>query len=98
MSTTTIFLHQLLPLLFSPLAFVLLFLLIGLLGRSATFIVAAFIVLWVAATPIVGSSLWRFLETDFQHISLDEVVRTDAIVVLNGTLSFSNSRGRLIRE
>lgn len=94
----TVFLHKLLALLFSPLAFILLLLLIGLLRRSVSSIVAALIILWVAATPLVGSSLWRFLERDFQHITLDEVVRADAIVVLSGALSFSNSKGRLIQE
>jgi len=94
----TVFLHKLLALLFSPMALILLLLLIGLLRRSASCIVAGFIVLWVAATPLVGSSFWRFLERDFQHVTLDKVVRADAIVVLSGTLSFSSSRGRLIQE
>ena len=40
--------------------------------------------MWVASTPLIAFSMCRFLEKDFQYVTLDEVAEADAIVVLSG--------------
>ena len=81
-----IYLHKLFPLLVSPLAIILYFLLIGLFTRSRWPIVFVIIALIVFSNPIIAHFGKKYLEKDYPVIELENYPRVDSIVVLSGML------------
>lgn len=82
-----IYLHKILPLLISPLMLVFALLLLGAWRRCRVSIVAALLVLWLASTPLLAQSLFRFIEGHAVRQEVSTQPQTDAIVVLSGMLS-----------
>lgn len=64
----------------------LLFLLKGWKKTSATFLVSAIWVLWVASMPITAHTLLGKLEQDYPAVMMTEVPARQCIVVLGGTV------------
>ena len=79
-------LHELLPLLVSPLALVMLLLVWALLRRSRRLMVAALAVLWFFSTPLVSNALWRSVEGHTMRTHAAGLPQADAIVMLSGML------------
>jgi uncharacterized SAM-binding protein YcdF (DUF218 family) len=80
-------LSKVLPLMVLPLGLALALLLLGLRRGPRWPVVAAVLVLWVFATPLVADGLWRWLERPYQRMAVEDVLadqRVDAVVVLSG--------------
>ena len=88
-------LSKLLPLVFLPLGFSLIMLVVGLVGRWRWPVVTAALLLWVFSLGLVSQSLWRWLESPWQRRSVLEAPQADAIVVLSGSLHPAPGPARL---
>ena len=88
-------LSKLLPLVFLPLGFSLIMLVVGLIGRWRWPVVTAALLLWVFSLGLVSQSLWRWLESPWQRRSVLEAPQADAIVVLSGSLHPAPGPARL---
>ena len=88
-------LSKLLPLVFLPLGFSLIMLVVGLVGRWRWPVVTASLLLWVFSLGLVSQSLWRWLESPWQRRSVLEAPQADAIVVLSGSLHPAPGPARL---
>jgi uncharacterized SAM-binding protein YcdF (DUF218 family) len=80
--------------LFNPLSAglsaLLVFLLLWLLTRRGAFLIAMVVVtglLWLLATPWVSRNLQSLIESQSSEVSAEALPKTDAIVVLGGTLT-----------
>lgn len=82
-----IYLHKILPLIFSPLSIVIFMVLLGLVLKRFFLIYAAIFFLVLASTPFVSSYLVRSLEGNQIHLDAEEMKPADAIVVLGGMLT-----------
>lgn len=88
-----LYLSKLLPLMVLPIGLVIELALLALLllhfGRrkaSATFLLAALLLLWVSSMPIVAAALYGRLERDFPPVALEEIPVSDCIVLLGGVI------------
>jgi uncharacterized SAM-binding protein YcdF (DUF218 family) len=79
-----LFLHKLLPIFVLPLAWVFALLAIALIRKKRWPLIAALVVLYLASLPVVGTSLWRALESRYPQVALDGVQHADAVVPLGG--------------
>lgn len=77
-------LSKLLPLLVLPLGIALLLLVIGLLRRRRSPLVAGLALLWFFSTGLVAQLLWRWVESPWQRGTPEAAPLADAIVVLSG--------------
>ena len=82
-----IYVHKILPLLFSPIIIVVVLILSGLVFKRYFLIYLAVFALVISSTPIVATSLVKYLEGNQVHLSADEIKPADAIVVLGGMLT-----------
>lgn len=85
MSLITYLISKLLPLIFSPLGIIFVFLFFFLIKKKLKFIYSAIIVLLFFSNGIISDSLWRFLEYPWKRINYSLVNSADGIVVLSGT-------------
>lgn len=82
-----IYIHKILPLLFSPLNIVIFLIFFGLaLKKYFVIYVAAFILL-LLSTPYVANNLVGYLEGNLVHRDISEIQSADAVVVLGGMLT-----------
>lgn len=79
-----IYLHKLLPVLVSPLFISLVLIIFFILTRRRRYGIMAFVIIVIAAMPITGNSLIKYLEKGQHFQSLDTLPNADAIVVLSG--------------
>ena len=77
-------LSKLLPLLVLPLGLALLLLGWALARRRWAPVQAAFALLWLLATPLLGQGLWRLMERPWQPLRPEAMPNAAAIVVLGG--------------
>jgi len=82
-----IYLHKILPLIASPLFFVLIVILIGTYLKSKKINLFGLLVLIFCSLPIISNKLIFFLEKDYRPIDISNVSEADAIVVLSGMIS-----------
>jgi len=82
-----IYVHKILPLFLPPVTIVIALLLFGLVLKKYFLIYLAIILLILSSTPIVATSLVKYLEGNQVHLSADEIIAADAIVVLGGMLT-----------
>lgn len=94
-------LTKLLPLFVYPLGLAILFSLLGLIaalrghaGRAAVFILLGVLILWGSATNVFSTFVINSLEQDYPPVSIEQMPKADAIVVLGG---FTNATGTGIR-
>ena len=79
-----IYLHKLLPVLVSPLFISLVLIIFFILTRRRRYGIMAFVIIVIAAMPITGNSLIKYLEKGQHFQSLDTLPNADAVVVLSG--------------
>ena len=79
-----IYLHKILPLLFSPLFFIISLITIGIILKSKKTSFLGIIILIICSLPIVSGKLIAYLESDYELNKPSTVATADAIVVLSG--------------
>jgi uncharacterized SAM-binding protein YcdF (DUF218 family) len=79
-----LFFNKLLPIFVLPIGWVVTLLVIGLVRRKRWPLIAAVVVLYLSSLPIVGSLLFRALESRYLPLGPGQVERVDAIVPLGG--------------
>ena len=93
-----IYLHKILPLIFSPLIMIIVLIIFGLITSSKKISLIGVFILIVCSLPIVSDKLVAYLESDYQLTKPSNIVSTDAIVVLSGMIKTINSTDGLDYE
>lgn len=81
-----IYLHKILPLLVSPLIFVLMLTLLGCITQRRILSLTAIALLYILSMPIVANSLFGALESGYMKPDPASLPNADAIVVLSGMI------------
>jgi len=81
-----IYLHKILPLIFSPLMLVIGLIVLGIIFNLRKFSLVGIIVLILSSLPIISNKFIAYLEKDYQPIEIADVENVDAIVVLSGMI------------
>ena len=93
-----IYLHKILPLIFSPLIMIIVLIIFGLITSSKKISLIGVIILIVCSLPIVSGKLVAYLESDYQLSKPSNIASADAIVVLSGMIRTINSKDGLDYE
>ena len=93
-----IYLHKILPLIFSPLIMIIVLIIFGLITSSKKISLIGVIILIVCSLPIVSGKLVAYLESDYQLSKPSNITSADAIVVLSGMIRTINSKDGLDYE
>ena len=89
-----IYLHKIIPLITSPLFFVLTLLAILIILRKSKFIklknffILSFLTLFLFSNPLISNKLVKYIEAPYLPVKLSEVPESDYIVVLSGMVHF----------
>ena len=81
-----IYLHKILPLIFSPLMLVIGLIILGIVFNLRKFSLIGVIILILSSLPIISNKFIAYLEKDYQPIEVEEIENVDAIVVLSGMI------------
>lgn len=81
-----IYLHKILPSIFSPLILVIGLIILGIIFNLRKFSLIGVIVLILSSLPIISNKFIAYLEKDYQPIEIAEIENVDAIVVLSGMI------------
>ena len=81
-----IYLHKILPLIFSPLMLVIGLIVLGIIFNLRKFSLVGIIVLILSSLPIISNKFIAYLEKDYQPLEIADVENVDAIVVLSGMI------------
>uniref|UniRef100_UPI0040494DF9 YdcF family protein n=1 Tax=Candidatus Pelagibacter sp. TaxID=2024849 RepID=UPI0040494DF9 len=81
-----IYLHKILPLIFSPLILVIGLIILGIIFNLRKFSLIGIIILILSSLPIISNKFIAYLEKDYQPIEIADVENVDAIVVLSGMI------------
>ena len=81
-----IYLHKLLPLIFSPLIFIIVLVSIGIIIKKTRLILLSIILLCFFSLPLTAHLIWLSLEASFPPKQKNEINTYDAVVVLSGML------------
>jgi uncharacterized SAM-binding protein YcdF (DUF218 family) len=79
-----IYLHKILPLIFSPLFFIICLIILGLISGSKKISFIGIAVLIIFSIPVVSNKLIAYLESDYELNKPSKVKSADAVVVLSG--------------
>ena len=79
-----IYLHKILPLIFSPLFFIISLIILGLILGSKKISFIGIAVLIIFSIPVVSNKLIAYLESDYELNKPSKVKSADAVVVLSG--------------
>ena len=82
-----IYLHKILPLIASPLFFVLILITLGIFLRSKKISLFGIAILIFCSLPIISNNLIAYLEKDYTLQNTSTIDGADAIVVLSGMLT-----------
>ncbi|MDA9880520.1 YdcF family protein [Candidatus Pelagibacter sp.] len=93
-----IYLHKILPLIFSPLFFIITLIIFGLILSSKKISFAGVAILVIFSMPIVSGKLIAYLETDYELIKPSKVESADAVVVLSGMVQTIRAKNGLDYE
>ena len=93
-----IYLHKILPLIFSPLIMIIVLIFVGLITSSKKISLIGVIILIVCSLPVVSNKLVAYLESDYQLSKPSNIASADAIVVLSGMIRTVNSKEGLDYE
>lgn len=93
-----IYLHKILPILFSPLFVIMAVLLLAVWWKRRRLVLLAICSLWVASMPLTGKYLMAQLEHGQVLQQPNAVPQADAIVVLSGILTAVEGEGGLQTE
>ena len=86
-----IYLNKILPLLFSPLIVVTALIAFGALRKKPIWIGTGLLVLWVASTPLIANTLFRWIEGGAIARDPATLPQSEAVVVLSGMLKYVDS-------
>ena len=81
-----IYLHKILPSIFSPLMLVIGLIVLGIIFNLRKFSLIGIIILILSSLPIISNKFIAYLEKDYQPIEIAEIENVDAIVVLSGMI------------
>jgi len=81
-----IYLHKILPLIFSPLMLVIGLIVLGIIFNLRKFSLVGIIILILSSLPIISNKFIAYLEKDYQPIEIAKIENVDAIVVLSGMI------------
>lgn len=93
-----IYLHKLLPLLFSPVVVVCLLVLVGVVSQRRWLAGLGAVLLWVCASPWFSDALFRTVEQHAVRQSAASMPKADAIVVLGGMLTSTPGAAGVVYE
>ena len=93
-----IYLHKILPLIFSPLIIIIVLIIFGLITSSKKISLAGVFILVFCSLPVVSDKLVAYLESDYQLSKPSNIASADAIVVLSGMIKTINSKDGLDYE
>ena len=93
-----IYLHKILPLIFSPLMLIMVLIIFGAIINSKKISLIGVIILIVCSLPIVSGKLVAYLESDYQLSKPSNIEPADSIVVLSGMIRTINSKDGLDYE
>ena len=93
-----IYLHKILPLIFSPLMLVIGLTILGIIFNLRKFSLIGIIILIFSSLPIVSNKFIAYLEKDYQPIEISEIESADAIVVLSGMIKTIGDKENLRYE
>ena len=93
-----IYLHKILPLIFSPLIMIIVLIIFGLITSSKKISLIGVLILIVCSLPIVSDKLVAYLESDYQLSKPSNIEPADSIVVLSGMIRTINSKDGLDYE
>ena len=93
-----IYLHKFLPLIASPLFFILIIILIGTYLKSKKISLFGLLVLIFCSLPIISNKLIFYLEKDYNLQGMSNIGKADAIVILSGMISTIKNKEKLSYE
>ena len=93
-----IYLHKILPLIFSPLILIIILIVWGLIFGSKKISSSGIIILIICSTPIISQKLIAYLESDYQLKKPSDVKSANAVVVLSGMLRTIKTKNGLSYE
>jgi len=93
-----IYFHKILPLIFSPLFFIISLIIFGLIIGSKKISLTGVIILVILSMPIVSDKLIAYLESDYELIKPSKVESADAIVVLSSMIHAIKTKDELNYE
>jgi len=88
-----LFLNKLLPFFVLPLGWVFLFLAVALVRKKRWPLLVALAVLYIFSLPFVAGHLMHALESGYPQLSLDQVEKADAVLVLSGMFGPESAPG-----
>jgi uncharacterized SAM-binding protein YcdF (DUF218 family) len=93
-----IYLHKILPLIFSPFFFILSLIIFGLIIGSKKTSFVGVVILVICSMPIISSKMIAYLESDYELNQPSEIDTANAIVVLSGMVTTIKSKNGLNYE
>ena len=93
-----IYLHKILPLIFSPLMLIMVLIIFGVIINSKKISIIGIFILIICSLPIVSNKLVAYLESDYQLSKPSNIEPADSIVVLSGMIRTINSKDGLDYE
>tara|TARA_X000000368_G_scaffold397667_1_gene367024 strand:- start:1238 stop:1990 length:753 start_codon:yes stop_codon:yes gene_type:complete len=81
-----IYFHKIVPLIISPLFFIIFLILLGIFFKSKKLTLSGLSILILCSLPVISNKLINYLEKDYHLQNIDSVNKADAIVVLSGML------------
>ena len=93
-----IYLHKILPLIFSPLFFIITLIILGLILGSKKISLTGVAILVIFSMPIISGKLIAYLESDYELIKPSKVESADAVVVLSGMVKTIQTKNGLDYE
>ena len=82
-----IYLHKILPLIFSPLMLVIMLVLLGAYLKSKKITLTGIVILVICSLPIISNKLISYLEINYTPQKISNISSADAIVVLSGMVN-----------
>ena len=93
-----IYIHKILPLLFSPLIIIIGLIVFSLITNSKKIGLLGIFILLFCSIPIVSDKLIAYLESNYKLNQISEVQEADAIVVLSGMVKVIKNKNNLDYE
>ncbi|MDC1156137.1 YdcF family protein [Candidatus Pelagibacter sp.] len=93
-----IYFHKILPLIFSPLFFIISLIIFGLILNSKKISLTGVAILIFFSVPVVSDKLIAYLESDYELIKTSKVESANAIVVLSGMVKKIQTKNGLDYE
>ena len=93
-----IYLHKILPLIFSPFFFILSLIIFGLIIGSKKTSFVGVVILVICSMPIISSKMIAYLESDYELNQPSEIDTANAIVVLSGMVKTIKTKDGLDYE